>query len=183
MRRNEAILASVLAGCIVVLTIWGPVAEQQNEQRHLQDLAKYKVAPEFIKTSGLQPPSEFQTVTTGKYGTATTYWVMAETDDWVLFNGPRGTETCPQALGDFGYINARSEVMSAARARLLAVGFKDQPVELQVLVPRFKKLPENLERCPGFSYDGATGMLKVGNKHIAYLTETQPRLAAATNNK
>ncbi|KWA83800.1 hypothetical protein WL29_20770 [Burkholderia ubonensis] len=190
MDRSEALAATALFVCISVLTIWGVAAEKQNEERHLQDLAIYKVEPEYIKTRGLQPPSEFQSVSTGPYsngkgfaygGSVTTYWVMAETDDWVLFNGPRGTEICQPVLGNFGYINARSEVLSAAQVRLLAAGFKEKPVELQVLVPRFKSMPPNLERCSGFSYDVATGLLKVGDKRIAYLTESQPRLAQPAN--
>ena len=183
MGNNGLLVGLLLALSTLGLTVWGSLAEKENDERHRQDLAMYKVEPEYIQTRGLLPPSEFQTVTTGKYSTATTYWVMVETENWVLFNGPRGTEMCSQVLGNFGYINAPSEVMSAARIRLVASGFKDQPVELQVLVPRFKTMPLNLERCPGFSYDSATGMLKVGNKHIAYLTETQPHLAASTNTK
>lgn len=168
---------------ITAFAVWGTYAEDQNEKQRDQLNMQYKVAPEFIKTRDFQVPTEYQSVTSGKFATAYTYWVTAETEGWILLNGPRGTDLCPKVLGTFGYVNAHDEVMSAAGLSMLAAGFRNKPLELQVYVPRFKTAPAGLGECPGFSYDAATGMLMVGSKRIAYLAEAQPRLAQAAINK
>lgn len=168
--RLKIILLSVLIG---VLTIWGTYADRKNDQARV---VRAKSAPERITTQGLLPPAEYQSVTSGKVASSTTYWVMVETDDWILLNGPKGTSTCDAVLGEFGYVNAPQDAMSLANVRLLAAGFKDKELHLDVFVPHFRFEPADLDRCIGFSYDLATGTLRVGNKRLAYLAPVQPAL-------
>jgi hypothetical protein len=164
---------------IAVAIIWGSISKDKNEKDHLQFIQQFKVAPEFIKTRDLQVPTDYQSVTGYKYPTVNNYWVTAQTAEWALLNGPRGTALCQSVLGNFAEVNANSEVMSSASLQLIASGFKDKTIELEVHIPRFKTEPFGIEKCVGFSYDAVTGTLMVGDKHVAYLDATQPRLAQA----
>jgi hypothetical protein len=173
----------VQSGLLLLVTaiaiVWGSISKDQNEKDHLQFMLQFKVAPEFIKTRDLQVPTDYQSVTGYKFPTVNNYWVTAQTADWALLNGPRGTALCESVLGNFGEVNANSEVMSTASLQLIASGFKDKTIELKVHIPRFRMEPFGLEKCIGFSYDAVNGTLMVGDKHVAYLDATQPRLAQA----
>jgi hypothetical protein len=148
--------------------------------------AAHRVAPEIIQTKGLLPAYDQRVVAHYRmFGhqnfpmtNVSDFWVHAETDDWILLNGPRGTSTCPDVLGAFGAINAPGQAMSLSEVRMLASGFKGGPIALNVFVPRFPTAPAGLNRCSGIAYDKQTGRLRVGGKFIAYLAPSQPQLAA-----
>lgn len=164
-----------MVALIALIVSLGLYSDARFNERHDNLIQQFRTEPEFIKTRALELPAEFQHTTTGKLPTTTTYWVAAETQDWLLLNGVRGTQTC-DVLADFGQVNAPSEAMSLQSLFMIAAGFKGRPVELQVVVPRFKQRPSNLDRCVGFTYDQPTGQLKVGGKFVAYLHPAQPRL-------
>ena len=174
-RISSETVIFVLAAMSAVAAMAGNA--HYNKERRLAN----QVAPEFIQTQGLLPPAEYVESSGGKFPETRTYWVTAETDDWVFFNGPRGTEVCEAVLEDFGDVNARSETYSLAAMRILSSGFKDKPIEIRALVPRFKSAPAGLDRCPGFRYDPESHLLLVGAKKLAYLAPNQPRLGAAAN--
>lgn len=172
----KAVLGVIAFGAFAAL---GMYCDNVNEQNDAKAREIYKVSPEFVTVHNLRGASEFQTQSGGKYPTTTSYWTMADSDNWILLNGPRGTNLCGAVLYDFGRVNAPNEPMSLAEVTLLSAGFSGRSVELQVRVPRFKNRPDNLDRCVGFGYDAATGELTVGDKHVAYLEREQPRLAQA----
>lgn len=173
----ELIKGAIAGSAIVAFVALGVTSEQLNKTQEATLRQRHAVAPEFIQTRGLESPSEFLHVTSGKLPSTSSYWVMAETEDWLLLNGPRGTATCQGVLGTFGYVNAPEEAQSLASMRMLVAGYKGKPLELQVVVPRFKEKPANLDDCLGFQFDAESGRLKVGDKYLAYLHPQQPRLA------
>jgi len=176
----KTLIQSVLLLLVTAICIcWGSYTQDQNEKAHVQFVQQFKVAPEFVKTHGLQLPIEYQSVTGYKYPKVENYWVTAQTEDWALLNGPRGTALCQSVLGNFAEVNAHSEAMSTASLQLIASGFKDKTIELQVHIPRFRTAPFGLDKCVGFSFDESTGTLMVGDKHVAYLDAEQPRLTPA----
>lgn len=169
---RESVKALGLIAVIVAVIAAGTSIDLENEQKYV---AQHKRVAEFITTQGLQQPPEVPVIGL-KNPSYATYWAMVETDDWVLLNGPKGTALCPQVLGPFGFANAPYEAMSVGNLRILAIGYKNKPITLQVFVPRFSTKPAGLEACPGFEHDPATGTLKVGAKKIAYLAKQQPNL-------
>lgn len=172
----KAVLGVIAFGAFAAL---GTYCDHINEQNDANAREIYRVEPEFVTVHNLRGATEYQTQTTGKFRTTTSYWMMADADNWILLNGPRGTGLCSGVLYDFGRVNAPNEPMSLAEVSLLSAGFSGRSVELQVRVPRFKSRPANLDHCVGFGYDAATGELTVGDKHVAYLERTQPRLTQA----
>lgn len=140
---------------------------------------------EVIHTHGLRPALDQQVIaanrTFGAHGQSLAnpsgHWMYAETDDWVLLNGPRGTVTCPTILGKFGAEHAAVEAMSLSTVRALADRAAGGPVALAVVVPRFTGAPAGLAQCTGFAFDVKTGRLRAGGKYVAYLTPVQPLLA------
>ena len=147
-----------------------------------------RVVPEIIRTKGLRPAYDHQVAASARlHGlqhiamtNVSDIWVHAETDDWILLNGPRGTGTCPDVLAAFGAVNAPVDAMSLSAVRMLASGYNGGPVQLSVLVPRFKSPPAGLSRCAGIAYDQKTGQLRVGSKFIAYLAPAQPQLVTTS---
>jgi hypothetical protein len=160
-------------------------AQHTHDDVETAFVAAHRVAPEIIQTKGLLPAYDQRVVSNyrmfGHHAFPMTnvsdFWVHAETDDWILLNGARGTNTCPSVLGDFGAINAPGQAMSLSDVRLLASGFKGGPIQLNVMVPRFTSAPVGLSRCTGIAYDQKTGQLRVGSKYLAYLAPSQPQLA------
>lgn len=179
MRENNTplvvpLIAAIAIGAWIVV---GKYCENANIESRNARLSQVRGASaEYIKTSELQPPAEYQVVGNGKYSTFQSYWALAETKDWLLLNSSPDAAVCRPVLRDFVEVTVTSGSLSLAEMQLLAAGFKGRELELQVMVPRFKSKPANLGLCPGFGYDEATGRLKVGDKFIAYLMRSQPRL-------
>jgi len=178
--------AAILSATILVVSTFAQSDKIDADDARREALrTAHLVAPEIIETKGLLPAVDQRTVTTSRpYGyrglpvtRVSDFWVHAETDDWILLNGDRGTATCPKVLGNFGEANARYDAMSLASVRLMAAGFEGGPIRLNVLVPRFASAPAGLEFCPGFAYDEKTRQLRVGGKYLAYLAAAQPQLA------
>jgi hypothetical protein len=144
---------------------------------------------EVIHTRGLLPALDQQVIAAGRVfgvhgqslAVVSNHWMYAESADWVLLNGPRGTVTCPALLGPFGAANAPAEAMSLSTVRMLADRAAGGPIALSVMVPRFTAAPAGLSQCSGFSFDAKTGRLRAGGKYVAYLTPAQPLLAARTH--
>lgn len=152
------------------------------------DAAKAAMPPaphEIIHTRGLRPALDQQVIAAGRMfgvhdqslAVVSNHWMYAESDDWVLMNGPRGTATCPALLAQFGAANAPAEAMSLSTIRMLADRAAGGPIALSVVVPRFTAAPGSLSQCSGFSFDTKTGRLRAGGKYVAYLTPAQPLLA------
>lgn len=175
MEHKTKILS--LCAVIAVLTIAGTWADKKEAEATSQKLMQFKVQPELIKTRELRSPAEYQSVSTGKFQSASTYWVAAEADGWLLLNGPNGTATCPQVLSMFGAANASQYSMDLATIRMLVAGFHERELELSVYVPRFKSAPAGISSCTGMAYDQKTGQLRIGSKYVAYLAPSQPQLA------
>lgn len=136
--------------------------------------AEFGVSPEIIKTTGLQLPVEYPGKPVSRFEAGEPYWKVAEADDWLLLNGPRGTEICPQVLADFGEANASVESMTPDAIRRIAFDFKGKTVSLRVFVPRFRTAPAHLQDCPELRYDAATRTVMRANKRLAYLSPSQP---------
>lgn len=179
--------AYAIAGVLSAVTLAFSVAAQHKQDDMGRAFAEaHRVAPEIIKTQGMLPAYDQRVVSHYRmHGlhhmpltNVSDFWVHAETDNWILLNGPRGTNTCPEVLGAFGAINAPQDAMTLAAVRMLASGFNGGPIELNVYVPRFKSAPAGLSKCTGIAYDQKTGQLRVGGKYIAYLASAQPQLAA-----
>lgn len=176
-----AILSAITLGFSVA-------AQRKQDDMGRAIVAAFRVAPEIIHTKGLLPAYDQRVVANYRmHGlqhmpmtNVSDFWVHAETDDWILLNGARGTATCPDVLGAFGAVNAPGQAMSLSAVRMLASGFKGGPIELSVLVPRFKSAPAGLSRCTGIAYDQKTGQLRVGSKYLAYLAPAQPQLATTS---
>ena len=178
--------AYAIAGVLSAVTLGFSVsAQHKQDEMGRAFVAAHRVAPELIKTQGMLPAYDQRVVSHYRmHGlqhmpmtNVSDFWVHAETDDWILLNGPRGTNTCPEVLGAFGAINAPRDAMSLAAVRMLASGFSGGPVQLNVYVPRFKSAPAGISRCTGIAYDQKTGQIRVGSKYIAYLAPSQPQLA------
>lgn len=150
--------------CAVVVAVYD-TNEKTTEKRPAQ-LAPLGAHSEYIKTTGI------------KVSTSESAWVTAESSDWLLANGDQPSDFCPSALRNFTEANDLS-APSLAEMRIIESGYRDKPMELHVVVPRFKVAPDGLQDCLGFGHDPATGMLTVGDKKVAYLLEQQPRLRAA----
>ena len=178
-----------IVGLLSAVTLGFSMAAQRKQDDMGKAItAAYRVSPEIIHTQGLLPPYDQRVVASYRmHGlqnypmtNVSDYWVHAETDNWILLNGPRGTGTCPDVLGAFGAANAPVDAMSLSAVRMLASGYNGGPVQLSVLVPRFKSPPAGLSRCAGIAYDQKTGQLRVGSKFIAYLAPAQPQLATTS---
>ena len=170
-----------LATLVMVVSHAAPAAP-----REAAPAVTHPVAREVIHTRGLRPALDQQVLAAGRtfgvhgqsLAVASGRWVYAETDDWVLLNGPRGTATCPAILGQFGAAYAPAEAMSLSTVRLLADRAAGAAIALSVLVPRFTAAPADLGQCSGFTFDPKTGRLRAGGKYVAYITPAQPLLAA-----
>ncbi|MFY2597521.1 hypothetical protein ACOTHJ_14845 [Achromobacter xylosoxidans] len=168
--KIPAMLAIIAA--LVGLGLWSDEIDELQEQ---ELLAKYRQVPEFIQTTGFTVSDLVHRTTSGKFATTSVHWVFAESSDWVFLNGREGTNTCFSVLYDVERVN---EITSAPLPQVLLwqAAFKEKPITIHALVPRFKQAPD-LSRCPGLRYNEAESILQVGDKKIAYLLADQPRLA------
>lgn len=180
-KRNIGIGTALVSA--IILT-WAVFAQRQLDADIAAKIATHRVSSEAIQTTGLLPPGGRRTVRTGfplgqvfPVTNVATSWAHAETADWILLNGVRGTALCPDVLSDFGAANARFEAMSLEQIWLLASGYENGPLKLNVRIPRFAAAPEGLRNCTGFAYDKETGRLRVGRKYVAYLSSSQPQLS------
>lgn len=172
--HNMPIFLLVLIALLGFGKLW---ADDVEANRYAAQIAPMTEPSEYIKTTGINVSNVLHKKSGGKFSIIESSWVSAESGEWLLVNGDRPYDFCPSALRTFTTANDLS-APSLVELRLIESGYRDKPLELHVVVPRFKVAPDGLQDCIGFSHDPATGMLMVGSKKVAYLLEQQPRLRA-----
>lgn len=176
MSKLKSLQAAALVALTLAILYFGPFHPAVIR-------AQLHATPEVIRTTGLKLPAEYAGAPIGRYTPGDPYWKVAESNDWLLLNGPRGTEICHQVLDDFSEAYASEESMTPDAIRQIAFDYKDKTISLQVFVPRFKAAPVHLDECPALRYDAATGSLTRANKRIAFLSPSQPLVGSNPANK
>lgn len=169
------IILLILIALLGIGKLW---SDDVEAKRYATQIAPMTAPSEYIKTTGINVSNVLHEESGGRFSTIESSWVSAESGEWLLVNGDQPYNFCPSALRNFTKANDLS-APSLAEMRIIESGYRDKPMELHVVVPRFKVAPDGLQDCLGFGHDPATGMLTVGDKKVAYLLEQQPRLRAA----
>lgn len=132
-----------------------------------------RVRSEVIHTFDLEQPHSYITKIYGKFPKTVSSWSSIESADWIFLNITDGSDICPKVFDTFEAANQAHDGMTLSELRLLAAGYRNKPVDLEVLVPRFAVEPAAIKNCPGFEYDPNTRQLMVGDKKIGYLSPVQ----------
>lgn len=95
-------------------------------------------------------------------------WAIANTTEWVIFNGFLAAQDCPPLL-EVMHANPHMRMFSPQAAMLLTNNTELQTIKL--LVPSFKSKPRAVDECVGLAYDEKSGHLVNGHLKVAFLVK------------
>lgn len=168
----------MLLGVVVMAAlIVGPlVVDVYKDYEHQVAIQSLIVEPETIIVEGLIRPQDFPEEMNAFRGQKKV--AALTTSEWVLLNGPSGSQACPVVLEDFGRANSPHDAISVAGIELLFSSYSGGNLPLLVRIPRYEEKPRGIENCVGFRYDRETTMIYIGTKKVAFLESQQSRRAS-----